>query len=321
MIPQVVFRKACAVAILLIALSPARAEEILLKNGSTLSGRVTGQDSMTVFVSTAQGMRSIPKAELVRIQYVSFTPAQKAQALDARRAKDAAAALEWERVRQLRETAERKRREEELEARIRAEKEADARAASERAAALRELVKKGQMEKPADEPISYWDFAWRSLVLPGWGHFYLDRPVFGAAYAAGTAGFVATVYETHRRALSAVRENHREAQRNFILSATPILPGFEMRMAYGLYSNAKAITVYQHKLDQYNGALAALATFYCVQVVHIIYNGIAWENGLLIVENRKDPGTIDAQFSAGPDYTSPGKKPGVAVVGALTMRF
>lgn len=305
-----------------VAFAPAHAEEILLKNGSTLRGRLSGQDSMNIFVVTSGGSRVIPKVEVVRIQYVPFTPAEKAQALEARRAKDAASALEWERVRQIQEAQERKQREEELAAKIQAEKEADARAAAARAAALRELVARGQMEKPTDEPISYWDFAWRSLVLPGWGHFYLDRPWFGVLYAAGMTGFLATVYETHRRALIAVRENHREAERNFILSAQPSLPDLELRTAYGFYSNAKAITVYRHKLDQYNGSLVALATLYCVQLIHIIYNGIAWENGLLIVDNRRiEPGTIQTHFSVAPDFPELVKRPGAVFLGNLTMSF
>lgn len=301
---------------------PAHAEEILLKNGSTVTGRVSGQDALAVSISTARGMQSIAKADIVRIQYVPFTPTQKAQALEAQRQKDVAIALEWQRIRQFQEAHERKRREEELAARIRAEKEAESRAASERAAALRELVAKGQMEKPSDEPISYWDFAWRSLAIPGWGHFYMDRPVIGTMYAAGTAGFLAAAYETRRRARAAVRENHREAEQNFIFAIYPGVLSPELRIAYGFNANAKAFTVYQHKVDQYNGALAALVTLYCVQFIHIVYNGIAWENGLLIVENRRrESGSIDARFSVAPDYPEMDRKPRLAFVGGLTMYF
>lgn len=299
---------------------PLHAEEVLLKNGQTISGRVTGQNSIAVFVATSRGTQIIAKNDIIRIQYVAFSPAQKAQALEAQRQKEIAIAMEWQRIRQFQETEERRKHEEELAAKIRAEKEAEARAAAERAAALRELVAKGQMEKPADEPISYWDFAWRSLVLPGWGHFYLNRPWFGTIYAVSTAGFVAGVYETHRRAVAAKRENHRDAERNFFLAVQPNLLNLETRTAYGYYSTAKAMTVYQHKVDKYNGALAALATLYCGQIIHIIYNGIAWENGLLIVKHQPQ-GTIDAGFSAAPELPDGGRKAGVLFAGSLTMRF
>lgn len=51
----------------------------------------------------------------------------------------------------------------------------------------------------------------------------------------------------------------------------------DLRVTYGVYANARGITDYQNKIDEYHGALAALATLYCVQLVHIIYNGFAWE--------------------------------------------
>jgi hypothetical protein len=313
---------ACAVLACAGSLSALTAEEVLLRSGETISGRVTGQDSTVVFLSTAHGTKNIAKLDILRIQYAPFTPAQKAQALEVRRQKEAAQVLEWERIRRLQEGEERKKREEQLAAKIRAEKEAAAQAAADRAAALRELVEKGKMAKPRDEPISYWDFAWRSMVLPGWGHFYLGRPWFGAIYAVGATSLLSGVYETHRRGRAAERENHREAQTNFILSAHPGLPGREARTMYALYANAKAFTVYRHKVHRYNGALAALGTFYAVQLFHITYNGIAWENGLLIVENGQSaPASIDGQLVVMPENADPARKNGVALAGIFTLRF
>ncbi|MCE9599799.1 MAG: hypothetical protein K8S54_17705 [Spirochaetia bacterium] len=303
-------------------MSALAAEEVLLRSGETISGHVTGQSATMVFLSTARGTKNISKLDILRIQYAAFTPAQKALALEVRRQKEAAQALEWERIRRLKEGEDRKQREEQLAAKIRAEKDTAAQAAADRAAALRELVEKGKMAKPGDEPISYWDFAWRSMVLPGWGHFYLDRPWFGAIYAVGATSLLSGAYETHRRGRAAERENHREAQTNFILSAHPGLPGWEARTMYGLYANAKAFTVYRHKVHRYNGALAALGTFYAVQLFHIIYNGIAWEKGLLIVENGQSaPASIDGRVVVMPESADPGRRNGVALAGIFTLRF
>ncbi len=309
------------VVILTAIFTPSHAEEVLLKNGSIFTGRVSKITAEDVFITTEKGQMNIAKADIVRIQYVPFTPEQKAKALEVQRKKKAAEAIERERIRQFRESKERKRREEELDAKIRKEKEEEARMASLRAAALRELVAKGQMEKPADEPISYWDFAWRSIVLPGWGHFYLDRPWFGVFYAGGTVALLGAVVETRNEALSAKRENDRDAKLNFILTIQPGLVNRDLSVTYGLYTNAKAFTQFQHKVDQYNGAWVALATFYCVQIIHIIYNGFAWENGLLIVDNQKEAGTIDAHFSVAPDHLDKVSKPGVSFQGGLTVAF
>jgi hypothetical protein len=124
---------ACAVLACAGSLSALTAEEVLLRSGETISGRVTGQDSTVVFLSTAHGTKNIAKLDILRIQYAPFTPAQKAQALEVRRQKEAAQVLEWERIRRLQEGEERKKREEQLAAKIRAEKEAAAQAAADRA--------------------------------------------------------------------------------------------------------------------------------------------------------------------------------------------
>ncbi len=149
-------------------------------------------------------------------------------------------------------------------------------------------MKTGKMEKPDGEPISYWDFAWRSGVLPGWGHFHIDRPVFGTIYSVGAVALLADVYEARRIALRAVDVNEREVQANFILSVTPNQFSFEQRAFYAYYANGRAFLDYQAKVDRYHYSLYALGIFYGVQFLHIIYNGIAWENGLLIVQDWQD---------------------------------
>ncbi len=313
-----------AAFLLTLALSSTRAEVVLLKTGETISGRIVGQSPTSIHISTSAGTKTLAKANLVKIQYVPFTPEEKSRYLEAARQKQQAQIAEIERVRKS-QMAEQDRQKQlaELEALARAEKEKEAKERAERAAALRELVEKGQMEKPVGEPISYWDFALRSVVLPGWGHYYLDRPVFGTVYAVGTVAFLAGAYETRRRGLVATKENHRQVQQNFILSVLPGLLTLETRTVYAYYSNARAFVTYQKKIDQYNGALYSLAVFYGVQLLHIIYNGIAWENGLLIV--KSDPGSqmeIVPQIAVLPDAPAAGKSGmGTAVHAGLSFRF
>lgn len=319
------FRTVSALTISLIgALSSAKAEVVLLKTGETISGRIVGQSPTAIHISTPGGTKTLAKAALVKIQYVPFTPEEKSRYLEAARQKQQAQYAEMERIRKAQlEEQDRKRQLAELEAKARAEKEKEAKERAERAAALRELVEKGQMEKPAGEPISYWDFALRSLVLPGWGHYYLERPVFGTIYAVGAVAFLGAAYETRRRGLNATKENHREVRQNFLLSIQPALASLEMRTAYTYYANARAFVTYQKKIDEYHGALYSLAVFYGVQLLHIIYNGIAWENGLLIVRSTESSDLqITPQVALLPDFPAAGK-PGVgaAVHAGLSVRF
>ncbi|MBL8020688.1 MAG: hypothetical protein JNM27_13540 [Leptospirales bacterium] len=297
-----------AVLLLVLAGSTLHAEVVLLRNGQSLTGRVIGQTMSEIEISTNGTVRRIPKRDVLRIQYVPFTEAQKQQALESARKKQEAQLAEWARIQQANMAeAERQKRIAELESTAKAEKEKEAKERADRAAALRELVSKGQMEKPEGEPISYWDFAWRSLVVPGWGHFYLSRPVFGAFYLAGTAGLLGHAIVARRRGISAVSQNRRDVNLNFLLSLSAQTIPLETRTAYAYYSNARAYGSYKKKTDNANRALYALGTFYGVQVAHIIYNGIAWENGLLIVDAKStSPGFYSIQpiLAVGPETRS-----------------
>ena len=298
-------RRLKALIIGLVFLVPAlvSAEVVLLHSGQTLSGQIAGQSATTITIVTDSGLRTIPKAQLVRIQYVPFTAAQKDQYLGAIRRKRAAEQASLQRIRAARlAEAEREKQLRVEEARIQAVREEEARGRAERAAALRELVDKGKMEKPSDEPISYWDFAWRSLVLPGWGHFKLERPFVGSLYVMGSVGLVAGAYAARHRATRAVTTNRHEGQNNFILSILPSVAALEVRTAYAYYANARAYLPIQNRVQTYHRALYSLGLFYAIQVLHIIYNGIAWENGLLIVENgTPGPGKIKPQFAVLPE--------------------
>jgi hypothetical protein len=60
--------------ILLISLSPISAEDILLKNGVIVSGRIVGQSSSDLEIDTGAGVRRFPKSQVVKVQYKAFTP-------------------------------------------------------------------------------------------------------------------------------------------------------------------------------------------------------------------------------------------------------
>ncbi|MBE7437885.1 MAG: hypothetical protein HS115_05450 [Spirochaetales bacterium] len=275
---------------MILSLEGLASEEILLVNGTTISGRILSQDPGSVKVSSASGVQTLAKSQISRIQYVKFTEAQKQTQ---RAAYIQAVAAYRERIQRLRqaqmEAAEQRRKIQEAEAAIQEEKQKEAREVADRAAALRDLKEEGKFENRIGEPISYWDFAWHSLLLPGWGHFYIGKPVVGSLYALSVAGLAGNTYERRRVALRAVNENHHQVERNFLLSLQPDLADLNTRIFLSYYANAKAFTHYQGKVNDYHNSLYALQSFYLFQVAHIIYNGIAWENGLLIVDKDTEP--------------------------------
>lgn len=272
---------------------PLLPEEIYLQNGKRISGRIVGQTLEDVVVYTISGKLNVDKRSIKKIRYVPYSEAEEKKRLAKERAARLAAIRKREELKRQRIAAEKKAEQErkaqelaELEAQIQADKQREAREKAQRAAALRTLVDEGAFENDVEEPTSYWDFTWRSILVPGWGHFYIDRPWMGGFYFGGTLLLSANAYSRYRDARDAMRENHREVEFNYLLALQPDLAPVELRTIYSMQANAKAATGYQNKVNRYNYSLGLLQIFYGIQVLHIIYNGIAWENGLFIVEKE-----------------------------------
>lgn len=319
-------RSICMATLLVLPLSGLSAEVLYLRNNSTITGRITRQTLADVEVTTAQGAKLIPKKTIRWIKYVPMTRAERAAA-EARERK-LAEERRLQRLKLEREIQEKKAREEQLaalEEKIHQEKLAEAKERAERAAALREFVGKKLMEKPSDEPISYKDFAWRSLVIPGWGHFYLNRPIVGSIYTGGGALLLINAWNRRQVALAATDENHAEVLKNLILTTQPQLAPQAIRLAYAYEANRRAFTDYQHKIDNYNYSLYLLEVFYGAQLLHIIYNGFAWEKGLLIVDGSQgDRPGVTLIASVGPEFTrdsEQSRRTGTQGMVGMTLRF
>ncbi|HMV43901.1 MAG TPA: hypothetical protein PK079_07865 [Leptospiraceae bacterium] len=54
------------------------AEEVLLKNGTIVFGRISKISSDEILLDTAKGNQSIPKKDIVRIRHTPLTAEQKA---------------------------------------------------------------------------------------------------------------------------------------------------------------------------------------------------------------------------------------------------
>ena len=167
-------RRILFVILLLFCSSTLLAEAIYMRDGEILVGTITQQTEKSVTAIIDGRTRVIPKSQIARITFQTeeeIREVRRQQALE----------------RQRRLAAEKRRKEEaELQAARQKFLEEQAMARAERAQYLRQQVEKGNIEKP-DEPISYLDFAWRSAVLPGWGHIEIGRPYIGYTYMGLTA--------------------------------------------------------------------------------------------------------------------------------------
>jgi hypothetical protein len=292
---------------------PLNAEIVYLRNSKTIDGIIVGQDKNSVRLLTKTQVMMVSKSEIRRIKYVPLTQAEKeAKKIAEKKIAEERAAKRLKLEKELaaqKAQAERVRKEKEIQAleeQIRQDQLKAAKERADRAAALRELVQSEKMDKPEGEPISYMDFAWRSALLPGWGHFYLDKPAFGIFYSAGTAALVVNAYQNYKVASQVKKDNERDVALNNLLSIFPVGDP-ALRYAYAAESNRKFLYESQAKVDRYNYSLLLLGAFYGINVLHIIYNGFAWENGLLIVKNDDDNAiTVNAVVLPAPD--SSGKR-------------
>lgn len=286
------------------------AEEVLLKSGKVIQGRITGQTSSEMAIETSSSSKTISKDEIIKVKYRPFTEKEKSNYIKKQKIKQQREIARRKEIREKRQLERIKKEEERRkqfaekeepispeeykaevisEEEIPTEKELAAQETAERAKALRELVGEGKMEKPEDEPIEYWDFVWRSLVLPGWGHFTIDRPFFGTFYMVTSAALLSNIYETRRIAVNAQKENIRQVEFNYFLSIRRDLAPLEVRTFFVNNANAQAALNFEGKVDAYHNSLYSFGVLYGIQFLHIIYNAIAWENGLLIVKKDFSP--------------------------------
>lgn len=157
----------CLFIILIYKADYIHAEEVLLTNGSIISGKIIGQSMNDLEIQTDTKTMNIPKGSIIKVQYKKFTPEQKDLYIENQKKKRQeilakkreAARKEKERLAKIAKENEVSQNEVEQEENEPSEKELEAKDVAERASALRELVGKGLMEKPDDEPISYWEFA------------------------------------------------------------------------------------------------------------------------------------------------------------------
>ncbi|TGK49639.1 LA_0442/LA_0875 N-terminal domain-containing protein [Leptospira bouyouniensis] len=187
------------IATLLVVLSAnLNAENILLKKGGTLKGKVVEQDQYKLKIRKEDGTTVVlSKTEILKVVYKDHLTAAEEDKL--RKAEE-----EKERIKREKEEAARLKKEQEDAARLEKENaknnaalEAEAKRKQEEEAKLAEAEKKNLTRNGA---------AWRSAVLPGWGQWKQGRKVQAFVYPSIIAVGLFFTYDKHRMYLNAKRD-------------------------------------------------------------------------------------------------------------------
>lgn len=263
------------------------ADTIILRNGRRYYGKMMSQTISDVQIKTARGNRTVKKKEIFRISYESYDEALKKRQL----------ALAWsrrEKERQRRLLEQEQLRREQAQAKIihTAYRYQKSQYRAARARMLREAVKKGEIKKPVDEPIGYLDFAWRSAVLPGWGHVYMDKPVIGFSYMGAFFLALLNLQQSWGPAYAARDQNKKETSINTVALIYASLEvnqkDLPAQQLMAISFNNRSLENYRQKLDRYHQAWGILATVYGLQLLHILFNGLIWEKGDIVSADIHD---------------------------------
>ena len=176
----------CFAALWLLLSSSLLADTLFLKDGTALEGRILGQDRTSVTIQLQNGqVRRVQKDSLKRISYDDSAERER---LERQR-------LERERLeneRKAREKLEQEKKEQQIREREKLEQERKAREQEE---ARKEKERQAALKKPTQESQEVstdrtFGALWRAALLPGWGHYYTDRPDAGKKIGAGFAAIL-----------------------------------------------------------------------------------------------------------------------------------
>ncbi|RHX89677.1 LA_0442/LA_0875 N-terminal domain-containing protein [Leptospira stimsonii] len=214
------------------------AQTILLKNGTSLKGDVTGQNEKNITVRLTDGsVKTISKKTILKVVYRDVNE----------------------------EEATRIRQEEEKK--LKEAKSADEKKQIEDEA----IVAKPDFKGPRSGDRNRWNLVWRSAVLPGWGHYKAERK--NTAYVYGAlfwTGFVATYVAAQK--VTQTKADYDQASLN-----AQVFGGNSPLLAGQILTNGKRDD-YKKAIDDYQKISTATVILYLIQLGHVYYTGISWED-------------------------------------------
>ncbi len=249
-------------------ITPIWADTVTLKNGTVVSGRITGQDRTHIFMQTSAGRRVIAKATLRRIQYEDPAESERVEREKREReraAREKAASENREAEKAKREKAERAKRERQDTERKRLEQEQAERQRLERERRAREADLEAQRN-----PRSLRRRLTRArlALVPGLAHWAEGERTQGIAIGTTTAVLLLLGIREQGVALSRRDAYEAQAEQRFLM---PLFVGAEARVgALGLMLtwNNDDLAAYRQRVARRNSLLALAGTVYLVQLGH-----------------------------------------------------
>ncbi len=194
-----------ALILIVIPFSQMAAENILLRKGGIVKGKVVDQDQSKLTIQKEDGSRiSIAKDEILKVVYKEHISAEEEEKL--RKADEAKAKALAEKERLQKEKAEAEAAEKE---RLASEK--DLKAKQELEAKNREAKQKEQEEWQKQQAsignsLTVREAVLSSALLPGWGQYKQDRKLAAYIYPSLLALGLYFTYDSHRLYLNAKRD-------------------------------------------------------------------------------------------------------------------
>lgn len=238
--------------LLLLALaSPLLADTIYLKNGQVLVGRVTAQTQQMMQLDINGQLITLQKSQVARIVYdKAVDPAEAARRAEEARQAQLAQQKALEQQRQAIEDQARKQEE------LRKKDAADA----ARAETERQNARDQARRKAIGEPVRMPPVVAKSMILPGYGQISSGHQMRGVTYMALFFSSLAA-YAYARQGAATAQAAYNQSVQNFWL-ARSTLPADQAALLY----DDSGKRLYEQRIAQANGAMAAAALIYGAQL-------------------------------------------------------
>ncbi|WP_078129917.1 LA_0442/LA_0875 N-terminal domain-containing protein [Leptospira alexanderi] len=213
------------------------AQTILLKDGTSIKGKVTGQNEKIITIRMENGsVQTLSKNGVLKVIYKNVSE----------------------------EEAKRIRKEE--EAKIRESK----------STGDKKRIKKDTILSKSEirnfRTRSRWDLVWRSSVLPGWGHYKVDRKKIGIFYGVlFWGGIVLTVLSTEE--IERKKSEYKDAALIGQIS--------ENLLIREAILNGKR-SEYKKSVDEYENIVIGTVLIYFIQLTHSYFTGVNWEKEKIV---------------------------------------
>ncbi|BDA80790.1 hypothetical protein LPTSP3_g37200 [Leptospira kobayashii] len=178
------------------------AENILLKKGGVIKGKVVEQDQNKIKVKKEDGsIATVSKADILKVVYKEHLAEGEEEKL--RKAEEAKALANAEKERLKKEKEEAERLKKELADKEKSDKDLAAQNAKEEAERKKKAEEQAKLDAANRKDLTRGGAVWRSALLPGWGQWKQGRKIPAILYPSLIAVGLFFTYDRNRIFLNA----------------------------------------------------------------------------------------------------------------------